>query len=321
MITLDAITALVGEPRPAPQCVRPALADGGPGLVLAFNQLDRCLPGQGWRAMAENYLDATVAGVHRLGGLGASPGMYGGLAGVAFAAWMLTRDVPDIHESVVRQAIARSRALGGGGQREVDLISGLTGTGAYMLCRRDEPALATVLTALAAASADLPPGMAHGSSGPLALLCLAERAGVRVPGQRDAIATLALQHAVEMPGTTWCRGSAGMARALWHAGISLGDPDMCDRAVSTVKAAHRQDATPDVGLCHGRAGLLQVTFRFASDTGDPELVAATPKLAAELVTSAPDEPGFLDGTAGVVLALLAAVAPEPPDWDRALLLS
>ncbi|RSM77340.1 hypothetical protein DMH04_35420 [Kibdelosporangium aridum] len=319
MITLDAITELVGEPRPAPPCVRPALADGGPGLVLAFNQLDRCLPGQGWRAMAEGYLDATVAGVHRLGGLDASPGMYGGLAGVAFAAWMLGQDVPDIHESVVRQAIARSQALGGR-QREIDLISGLTGTGAYLLCRRDE-ALTTVLAALVSATVDRPPGMAHGSSGPLALLCLAERAGYAVPGQRNAIATLALRHAGEMPGTTWCRGSAGMARALWHAGISLGDPDMCDRAVSTVKAAHRQDATPDIGLCHGRAGLLQVTFRFAQDTSDPELVAAVPELAADLMTSTPDEPGFLDGAAGVVLALLTAAYPEPPEWDRALLLS
>jgi hypothetical protein len=31
-----------------------------------------------------------------------------------------------------------------------------------------------------------------------------------------------------------------------------------------------------------------------------------------------DDPGFLTGTAGIGLALLATVSPEPPGWDRVL---
>jgi hypothetical protein len=34
-----------------------------------------------------------------------------------------------------------------------------------------------------------------------------------------------------------------------------------------------------------------------------------------------DDPGFLVGAAGIGLALLAAISPAPPDWDRVLLLS
>jgi len=149
---MRAVADLVGRPHRVPDRVRPALADGGPGLVLAYAQLDRCLPNRGWREMAEGYLAATVAGAERLGGTGASPGMFGGLAGIAFAAWSLTHDpgvLPEIHESVVRQAITRAVALDDQpAGRALDVISGLAGTGAYLLCRRDEPDTREALTSV-----------------------------------------------------------------------------------------------------------------------------------------------------------------------------
>jgi lantibiotic biosynthesis protein len=327
---LRAVAKLAGQPRPTPKCVNPALADGGPGLALAFAQLDRCQPGEGWRAMAEGYLAASAAGAERLGGTDASPSLYGGLAGIAFAAWQLTHDptvLPEVHESVVRQAVTRARSLTEQSpERAFDVVFGLTGTAAYLLSRRDEPAtreaLTAVLKALISADCGQDHGMAHGGSGPLALLSLAAMGGVLVAGQRDAIARWSNRQTGDLPSTSWCRGRAGIARALWLAGTALDDTALRERALRMLKTVHRQAAAPAAGLCHGRAGLLHITFRFAQDTGDPELVATVDQLAAELA-EAPGGggPGFLDGAAGVVLALLAVACPEPPAWDQALLLS
>jgi hypothetical protein len=98
-------------------------------------------------------------------------------------------------------------------------------------------------------------------------------------------------------------------------------------------------------FCHGAAGLLQVLRRFAADLADPVIASAADLLSAELAAEfnpetmlgvrsrdpdgAPlDEPGLLDGAAGVALALLGlpvtGSAPAPaaaPAWDRMFLLA
>ncbi|MGX1774055.1 lanthionine synthetase C family protein [Nocardia brasiliensis] len=214
-------------------------------------------------------------------------------------------------------------------------------------------------------------GLAHGVPGPLAVLALAASAGISVPGQRAAVARVAhwlvaqrrddawgpnWPTGVALPDSTgtaptaygpthnaWCYGSPGVARALWSASAALADPQLGELAVATMRAVYRR--TPDArridgspGLCHGVAGLLQITVRFAADTGDPDCVAAVPVLTAQLLSMfqperrygyvsiaengpTADDPGLLDGAAGVALALLAAATDLPPMWDRTLLLS
>ncbi|AHH99303.1 lanthionine synthetase LanC family protein [Kutzneria albida] len=324
----QAVHGLAGRPRHTPDRVRPDLADGGPGLALAYHQLDRCQPGRGWGEMARGYLAASAAGAQRLGGTGAAPGLYGGLAGLALAAWIVTGDpgvLPEVHDSVLRQALVRAEALADPApERAVDLISGLTGTAAYLLCRHPETdhVLRAVLSALVAQRYELDCGVAHGDSGPLALLCLAADSGVVVPGQHEAIVRLAARQVEELPFVSWCRGGAGLACALWAAGVTLNDVGLRERAVRTLKSVHRRAVTtPYLGLCHGKAGLLIITNRFARLTGDGELVAAADRLLAEVAaTPVTSGPGLLDGAAGVVLALLAALTEEPPTWARVLLL-
>ncbi|GAA0344105.1 lanthionine synthetase C family protein [Streptomyces blastmyceticus] len=388
---LGLAAALAGRPRPVPRRVRPDLAAGGPGLALAYHQLDRCLPGRGWGAMAGGYLAAAVRGAERKGP--ASPGLHGGLGGIAFAAWTLARPgadlLPGVHDEVLRSTSLRIKALGdtphGVPVRAFDLISGLTGTGAYLLCRHHEPAsraaLHTVLAGLVALSGErdgtphcwtpaehitdpatralfpsgvLNFGMAHGISGPLALLSAAISVGVTVPGQREAVERLAARlvsgrtddecgphwpcrvgpdgrpAAEGRAPATWCYGGPGIARALWLAGTALQDASLRDLAVRALLAAHRRlaarpDAEVAVGLCHGTAGLLHVTARFVRDTGDAELRRAAAGSAGRLLgcrAVLPSAgPGFLDGAAGVVLALLAAATDVEPVWDRALLLA
>ncbi|MFE1560385.1 lanthionine synthetase C family protein [Streptomyces sp. NPDC058734] len=389
---LDSVATLAGRPRPAPACVRPDLDGGGPGIALVYHQLDQSLPGQGWDALAHGYLAASAAGAQRLAIR--SPGLFGGLAGLAFTAWTLTSDpgmLPAVHDTLVREATARARTLGdyphGTPVRTFDVVSGLAGVGAYLLCRHHEQqtrhALRAVLSALVALCREdtgtphwhtpasqirdaptrqefphgmLNCGLAHGISGPLALLSLALSTGIVVPGHKDAVTRtarwLAAQHVNDAHGPTWagkiapagrpapsklsttssswCYGTPGIARSLWLAAAALDDPALRDLALQAIRAVHRRTATrvdahDAPGLCHGLSGLLHITSRFAHDTKDLELTRAatelTERLLAPNTVTAADGPGYLDGAAGVALALLAAATDCPPAWDRTLLLA
>jgi lantibiotic biosynthesis protein len=91
-------------------------------------------------------------------------------------------------------------------------------------------------------------------------------------------------------------------------------------------------------FCHGVAGLLAITLRFAHDTGQHVFVEESRDLVRQLLDSYQpgsmlgfrnletaeheiDQPGLLDGAPGVALVLLAASMSVEPDWDRLFLLS
>jgi hypothetical protein len=98
----------------------------------------------------------------------------------------------------------------------------------------------------------------------------------------------------------------------------------------------------DAGLCHGSAGNAHLFNRLWQATGDPVFQAAARRWmdvtldfalaqggvmgfrahypAPEGAGSAwKEEPGVLEGYAGVGLALTAALYPVVPDWDRFLM--
>ena len=212
-------------------------------------------------------------------------------------------------------------------------------------------------------------GLAHGLPGPLALLSIASLEGVEVEGSRAAIDVAARwlamhahdggsgpdwpnavprvehPHAAAAPTSpsrpTWCYGSAGVARALWLAGEALDDDEYRDLAVRAMRGVlarppHARRITSPT-FCHGTAGLLQITLRFAEDTGLPDLADAATGLLVELLDEHEpgsllgyrdvepddirvDKPGLLDGVSGIALVLLNAGG-VPADWDRAFLLS
>jgi hypothetical protein len=209
-------------------------------------------------------------------------------------------------------------------------------------------------------------GLAHGIPGPLALLSLAEIAGAEAAGQREAIhrtadaivnarleddwgvtfpivAAIGDDAMTPTPGrNAWCYGAPGIARSLWLAGVAVSRDDLRDLAVDAMLAVGRRPPAArridSPTACHGVAGLLAITLRFAADTRRTEFACAARDLAGTLIDSFEpetafgyrnlepsgsriDHPGLLDGAAGVALALVGAATAVEPVWDRVLLLS
>jgi lantibiotic biosynthesis protein len=207
-------------------------------------------------------------------------------------------------------------------------------------------------------------GLAHGVPGIIAALALAYRSGMRRDGLAEALARLTawvVAHRMDdewgpnWPSAVstgpsayaprpcrgaWCYGAPGIAGALWLASEVLGDGKLADLAVEAVLAVHRRPAhvrnidAPTV--CHGMAGLLQVTRRLAAGTDDERLHQAGAHVAGSILDREEpdsimgyrnlepggwpvDHPGLLDGSVGVLLALLDLTADT--GWDRVLLLS
>lgn len=391
------------------------IAQGDAGLALMCGYLDACFPNEGWDATAHSYLALAARGAERSGYL--ATGLFSGLSGLAFAAWYLSRNGTRYQKllTAIEGALLSQQTVGLAGalarQRQgvsvglFDLISGLSGVGAYLLCRREHEeavaALRAVLRALIALTAEeegtprwhtparfmsdeevmlrlypngnLNCGLAHGIPGPLGLMALALHSGVEEEGLEGAIDRVASwltsnrtddawgvnwPTAVALPPdgdsaaassppeepsrAAWCYGSPGIARALWFAGEALDNPGYRELAVETMEAVYRRPVRErridSPTFCHGVAGLLQITLRFANDTGLPLFAEAAQTLGEQLLSlyepdsllgycslepggQRVDQPGLLDGAPGVALVLLAAATDVEPTWDRLFLLS
>jgi class I lanthipeptide synthase len=383
------------------------VAQGDAGLALLCAYLDRCFPSEGWDVVGHNFLASAAAHAERAAlGPGLFSGLAGlgfvtaelGRDGTRYVRLSSTLDA-----ALLPATAELTRALRGADHGlpvgQFDAISGLSGIGAYLRMRRLRPDVDAALVGLLEALVDLtrasahgPPrwftpvelmfdettaamypnghlncGLAHGISGPLALMALAHADGMQVRGMRDAIAAIAawLQGnrvddafgvnwptMVALPGegqrpdepsrTAWCYGSPGIARALWLAGWALQDEELRSLATEAMRSVYqrpvhaRQIDSPT--FCHGMAGLLQITLRFAHDTGDPMFSAAATELTDQMLAAYNperllgfcslepggieiDQPGLLDGAPGVALVLLAAATQVEPTWDRLFLLA
>jgi lantibiotic modifying enzyme len=146
----------------------------------------------------------------------------------------------------------------------------------------------------------------------------------------------------------WCYGDPGVAAALLAAARAAGEPEWERAAVEVaLSAAERPEpgsGIRDAGLCHGAAGLGHLFNRMYHTTGEERLAdAARFWFERTLAFKQPgqgiggfrtwgvigepnelgwrDDAGFLEGTAGVGLALLGALSEVEPAWDRVLAIS
>ncbi|MEU8923711.1 lanthionine synthetase LanC family protein [Kitasatospora sp. NPDC048545] len=148
--------------------------------------------------------------------------------------------------------------------------------------------------------------------------------------------------AEEPSRAAWCYGAPGIGTGLLAAAAVLDDADLRETAIGALRRvldtdpAYRHVFAPT--LCHGHAGMAAVYRRAHAETGVEEFrdmadrsLAAVVGLADPdrpfLVADEPeagqrvDDPGFLTGAAGTLLALSAAVRPEVADWDELLFLT
>ena len=124
----------------------------------------------------------------------------------------------------------------------------------------------------------------------------------------------------------WCYGTPGAARALFLAGQALDRADLRNLAIEAMAAVYRrppeQRGIDSPTFCHGVAGLLQITLRFHHDTQLPMFADAAVALTRQILLAVEpdrpmaianlepgdnkvDQPGVLDGAAGVSLVLLS----------------
>ncbi len=387
------------------------LGSGSPGLALALYGSHSRVEGQAARAHAYLGLGTRAAASGSIVPSGVFKGP-GALAFAVLAGHRATggyvsalRNLDAYQRDLVRTVLppVDDAPLATIGTYEV--VRGLTGVGRYLLARVEEcgEALESVLGYLirlargtvehrghqvprwwaldaprVGAEASMPGGhlnlgISHGVAGPLALLALAWRQGVRVPGQQEAAEEIAAllthwtvrdEHGPYWPGylgfdqwragpeaytepagwPSWCYGAPGVSRALQLAGLAFGRGDLTSLAgesADRLAALPLEDwGTHDHALCHGWAGVLHQLGRMNEEFGHRALDRVRDRVAAVLVDAYdPDLPfghrftmtraeygsdvsGYLDGAAGVALALDAYAAQGvAQDWDMPLLLA
>ena len=206
-------------------------AQGYAGLAVLWGYLDACFADEGWDVTGREHLWLAVRGAE----LVHNPpvGLFSGLSGLAFGVWQLSRGgtrygrlLARLDDTISAQATALADGLyarnNGMTIGEFDVISGASGVGAYLLCRRDQPgpsaALSAVIRALIHVGDDeggvprwhtpahllwdegmkksypygnLNCGLAHGVPGPLAFLSQSLRAELTAPGLPETIARMA----------------------------------------------------------------------------------------------------------------------------------
>jgi lantibiotic modifying enzyme len=145
----------------------------------------------------------------------------------------------------------------------------------------------------------------------------------------------------------WCYGDPGIAATLLVAARAVGEPAWEAEAVRVGLAAAQRPSegslVRDAGLCHGAAGLAHLFNRMYQTTGEERLAAAARnwfeqtlslrhpgegiagfqawELAGNEKPGWRDDAGFLEGAAGIGLALLGGISEIEPAWDRILALS
>jgi lantibiotic modifying enzyme len=144
----------------------------------------------------------------------------------------------------------------------------------------------------------------------------------------------------------WCYGDLGISVALWNVSKVLEDKELEDKSLEILlHASNRRDLQKnyviDAGLCHGTAGIAHIFNRMYRNTNRKEFKDASGYWLNETLKMAKfddglagykayrtekyggwiNDFGFLEGVAGIGLAILSAISDIDPKWDECLLLS
>jgi hypothetical protein len=361
------------------------LAAGFAGTALLFAAADTCWPDTGWDAVGHRHLRAACSALEAAPRAGMS--LYGGLAGVGYAAVALAagrdryaRLLRSVDAALLPQVVRAVQSLAdvdGCPVGAFDLISGLTGVGVYLLGRRSDPDAREVLELLLAGLAGLLAdqgeprrwhtpagavgntmsrhyphgnhncGLAHGLPGPLALLSIALREGVAVPGGRPAIEVAAgwlVEHqAATRYGPDWPNAvglpaplGAGRPAAVPEAApavardaapaatpvraavaVQAASPVQVPApagAATAVRAGASQPADPArAAWCYGAPGVARALWLAGSALGDATCRELAVDTIRGVLARPPEQrgltsPTFCHGTAGLLQVVLRFAA-------------
>lgn len=137
----------------------------------------------------------------------------------------------------------------------------------------------------------------------------------------------------------WCYGDLGVSAAIYQAGLRTGRTDWTDFASTLMDSTLERplEEVTAVGLCHGCLGVAHIyrrLFHFSQQESYRIEALRYYQHAIKMLDSKPAHVTYIEaidthensrtilsGPTGVALALLAAVSPVEPFWDRRLLLS
>lgn len=143
----------------------------------------------------------------------------------------------------------------------------------------------------------------------------------------------------------WCFGDLGIATTLWQLSKILDRKDWEKESITILlHSAKRRDLVEnmvsDAALCHGTVGIAHVFNRMYLSTGIHQLKEASEYWFDQTIKMAQfddglagykywkgteegwvNDSGFLEGIAGIGLAMISAVSDIDPAWDECLLLS
>lgn len=144
----------------------------------------------------------------------------------------------------------------------------------------------------------------------------------------------------------WCYGDLGIAMALLQVGIDTENEEWKEIAIEILlhtakRRSLQKNHVKDAGLCHGTAGIAHCFNRAYNFTGNGLFKDTAVYWFMETLKMAKykdglagfkvwrtnkdgglyNDPGLLEGIAGIGLSLISAVAPIDPKWDECLLLS
>jgi lantibiotic modifying enzyme len=145
---------------------------------------------------------------------------------------------------------------------------------------------------------------------------------------------------------SWCYGDLGIGISLFQASLATKNKKLEEKTInlllhSTKRKDLDENLVKDAGLCHGTAGIAHIYNRMYQYTHNEKFKDSacywfdeTLKMAyyrnglagykagrPEKQGGAKNEAGFLEGIAGIGLALISAISNIEPTWDECLLLS
>ncbi len=340
--------------------VRPGLLDGDAGRAL-FRAYYFQLTGDDdqidlLHALVERCLAAVATGVASRSHCSGLAGIGWGLQHLAALGMIDAADAFDELDRVLLPWVIADLDAG-----RSDFLHDGVGALLYAIERLPTPAARACVEAALdrlervyrAAPLDL--GLAHGAAAALVLASHADERGVACQPLLRRLTELvraarspcgpslypALAGDPEPSRLGWCYGDLAIASALWRAGTRLGDTAVlaAARELLVHTLAHRDadnGKIADVSLCHGSMGVSHMYRRAALATGDGGWLVGADRWLAHTLSLAARPHGLdfhllsrdvacddlLQGTAGVGLALIAALDPTTaPAWDRCLLLS